>query len=367
MDSTEPAETATPAMPDGGTPPPGGPPTRPRAKVRRRTLLLAALGLTAGTVTLAEIESRANDDEPRKRVFTVPDGHARSVAFSPDGKTLVAGLSGVRGTGSTLRSWNVAKGTSTTPWPDEVEEVTKVAFSPDGRTLAVAGTLQTVLWNAAKPTGVALPLPALDLAFSPDGKTLATGGRDGAARLWDLATGTVTDTLTTEGMTVVNTVAFRADGYALATGSEDLTGSQVRLWDLQTLLSPTVDATLEAPHWQGFKPVAFPSAAYPYLMATGGDDGIVRVWDSVSGSLEATRTGHTGPVTAVAFSPDGDTLATGSEDRTVRLWDTSTLDVVPVDILTGHTGGVTSVAFSPDGRTVASASLDRTVRLWPNR
>ncbi|WP_329249136.1 WD40 repeat domain-containing protein [Streptomyces sp. NBC_01478] len=363
MDSTEPAETDTPATPAGGTPPPGGPPTRPRAKVRRRTLLLAALGLTAGTVTFAEIESRASDDDPRERVFTVPDGHARSVAFSPDGRTLVAGLSGVRGTGSTLRSWNVAKGISTTPWPDEVEEVTKVAFSPDGRTLAVAGTLQVALWNAAKPTGVALPLSALDLAFSPDGRTLATGGRDGAARLWDLATGTVTDTLTAKGMTVVNTVAFRSDGYALATGSEDLTDSQVRLWDLQALFSPTVDATLEAPHWQGFKPVAFQPVTY--LMATGGDDGIVRVWDSVSGTLQFTRTGHTGPVTAVAFSPDGDTLATGSEDRTVRLWDTSTLDVVPVDILTGHTDEVTSVAFSPHGRTVASASLDSTVRLWP--
>jgi WD40 repeat protein len=340
---------------------------KPPAKVRRRTLLLAALGVTAATVTFAEIESRADDDEPRKVVFTVPDGHAHSVAFSPDGRTLVAGLSGVRGISSTLRLWNVAKGTATTPWPDQVEDVTKVAFSPDGKTLAVAGALEVFLWNVADPTGVALPHPqlTLDLAFSPDGKTLATGGRDGAARLWDLSTGTVTATLTTEGMTLVNAVAFRANGYALATGSEDLTGGPVRLWDLQALIAPTVDATLEAPHWHGFKPVAFPPAGY--LMATGSADNVVRVWDSVSGTVEATLTGHTGPVTAVAYSPDGDTLATGSDDRTVRLWDTSSLDLVPLATLTGHTGKVTSVAFSPDGRTLASASLDRTVRLWPNR
>ncbi|MGW2569086.1 WD40 repeat domain-containing protein [Streptomyces sp. NPDC001537] len=364
MEAAEPAETATPATPTSATQPqPGQPPTEPRPKVRRRTLLLGALGLTAVTVTLAEMESRADDDEPRKIVLTVPDGHARSVAFSPDGKTLVAGLSGVRGINSTLRSWNLAKGTSATPWPDQFGEVTKVAFSPDGRTLAVAGAFQVSLWNVAKPTGVALPLSALDLAFSPDGKTLAAAGHDGTVRLWNLAIGTVTHTLTTEGMTVVNAVAFRPDGDALATGSEDLTDSQVRLWDLR---SPTNDATLKAPHWHGFKPVAF-SPSGGQLLATGGEDPLVRVWDSVSGHLWGTLTGHTGPVTAVAFSPDGDTLATGSDDMTVRLWDTSTLDLSPVDTLTGHTGKVTSVAFSPDGRTVASGSRDGTVRLWPNR
>lgn len=365
MDATEPAETGTPATPADKTPRPGGPPTRPRAKVRRRTLLLAALGLTAVTVTFAEIESRAGDGGARETVFTVSDGHAGSVAFSPDGRTLVAGLSEVRGISSTLRAWNLAKGTSTTPWPDQVEDVTKVAFSPDGRTLAVAGTLQVSLWNAARPTGVALPLPALDLAFSPDGRTLATGGRDGAARLWDLATGTVTDTLKTEGMTVVDAVAFSPDGYALATSSEDLTDSPVRVWDLQGLDSPTVDVTLETPRSRGFEPVAFPPSGH--LMATGGDDGVVRVWDSVSGALVAALKGHTGPVTTVAFSPDGETLVTGGDDGTVRLWDASSLDVVPVDTLTGHTGRVTSVAFAPDGRTVASGSLDGTVRLWRTR
>jgi WD40 repeat protein len=364
MDATEPAKTDTPATPTGGTPPqPGRPPTGPRAKVRRRTLLLAAVGLTAVTVMFAEIESRADDDEPRKIVFTVPDGHARSVAFSSDGKTLVAGLSGVRGIGSTLRSWNLAKGTSTTPWPDQVEEVTKVAFSPDGRTLAVAGTLQVSLWNVAKPTGVALPLPTLDLAFSPDGRTLATGGRDGAARLWALATGTVTDTLTPEGMTVVNAVAFSADGYTLATGGDDRSDSPVRLWDL---LDPIGDATLELPRGHGFKPLAFSPVGD--LLATGGADGVVRVWEAPeTDTAVATLTGHTGPVTAVAFSPHGDTLATGSDDKTVRLWDTSSFSVVPLSTLTGHTDKVTSVVFSPDGRTVASGSLDGTVRLWPRR
>ena len=77
-------------------------------------------------------------------------------------------------------------------------------------------------------------------------------------------------------------------------------------------------------------------------------------------------TGHTNIVPAMAFSPDGKTLATGSKDRTVRLW--SLADPAHPTLLgqplTGHTNDVDAVAFSPDGKTLATGSADRTVRLW---
>jgi serine/threonine protein kinase/class 3 adenylate cyclase/dipeptidyl aminopeptidase/acylaminoacyl peptidase len=72
--------------------------------------------------------------------------------------------------------------------------------------------------------------------------------------------------------------------------------------------------------------------------------------------------GHSGGVTAVAFSADGRLAATGSADRTVRLWDVGAARAIQV--LRGHAGNVTSVAVSPDGQWIASASLDRTVRIW---
>jgi WD40 repeat protein len=82
--------------------------------------------------------------------------------------------------------------------------------------------------------------------------------------------------------------------------------------------------------------------------------------------LGPPRTGHTDAVNAVAFSPDGRTLATGSADQTARLWNVSD-PTHPTPLsppLTGHTDSVTAVAFSPDGHTLATASNDHTARLW---
>jgi WD40 repeat protein len=74
-------------------------------------------------------------------------------------------------------------------------------------------------------------------------------------------------------------------------------------------------------------------------------------------------TDHTGGVSGVAFSPDGELLATTSQDETVRLWDVAT-GKPHGEPLTGHNGWVIKVAFSPNGELLASSSFDKTVRLW---
>ncbi|HET6868780.1 MAG TPA: PQQ-binding-like beta-propeller repeat protein [Solirubrobacteraceae bacterium] len=95
---------------------------------------------------------------------------------------------------------------------------------------------------------------------------------------------------------------------------------------------------------------------------------------SMIAALEAVQTaratglrgilhGHSDAVYAVAYSPDGRTLASASADHTIRLWSVANMTELGKP-LTGHTDTVFSVAFSPDGRTLASGSNDNTIRFW---
>ncbi|MER7705362.1 trypsin-like peptidase domain-containing protein [Kitasatospora sp. NPDC097605] len=97
-------------------------------------------------------------------------------------------------------------------------------------------------------------------------------------------------------------------------------------------------------------------------LATSGDDQTVHLWEVATGRTTATLTGHGDTVWAVAFSPDGKTLATASFDGTARLWDIGTRTTRTT--FKGHTGSVYSVAFSPDGKTLATGSADNAARLW---
>src|SRR5207302_1943292 len=76
----------------------------------------------------------------------------------------------------------------------------------------------------------------------------------------------------------------------------------------------------------------------------------------------STLQGHASGVWGVSLSADGQLLASGSQDGTVRLWEASTGRLLAT--LEGHSSGVGGVALSADGRLLASGGLDRTIRLW---
>jgi WD40 repeat protein len=126
-------------------------------------------------------------------------------------------------------------------------------------------------------------------------------------------------------------------------------------------------ATLEG-HTGGIYGVAI--AADGQLVASGGLDGTVRLWESSSGQLLATLHGHTSTVHSVCLSGDGGLLASGGFDGTVRIWDARLAcddDKRLLATLRGHSGAVHGVALSADGRLLASGSWDGTVRLWDAR
>jgi WD40 repeat protein len=147
------------------------------------------------------------------------------------------------------------------------------------------------------------------------------------------------------------------------------------------------------------------------LVASGGADGLVRVWSADAHALVATLEGHQGPITGLAFFPESRRLASSSRDGTIRIWrldgtsaprsdkpidlgagpildlqaalDGSTIAAAcgdgtvhviaigsqggpsgPARVLRGHTGPATCLAFSPSGRWLCTGSDDQTIRVW---
>lgn len=156
-------------------------------------------------------------------------GVVRSVAFSPDGKTLASGSDGVR-------LWDIATGQQVGRFKHGAF-IDAMAFTPDGKVLAAGGE-RAVLWEIA--TGRELRQLAgagmvPGLAISADGKLLATGGHDKIVRLWDVASGK--ELVKLEGHTgQVHAVAFSPDGRYLASGSED---TSILVWDvIGALIAP---------------------------------------------------------------------------------------------------------------------------------
>lgn len=97
------------------------------------------------------------------------------------------------------------------------------------------------------------------------------------------------------------------------------------------------------------------------LASAGGTDH-VRLWDAASGEPLRVLKGHEGDALTVAFSPDGHTLASGGSDGALRRWDVASGEPLPV--LGGHRGGARALAFSPGGQVLATGGDDGLIQMW---
>lgn len=249
-----------------------------------------------------------------------------SVVLSPDGTTIVGGSVDRK-----VHFWKAETGQykrhrienhihssihANRPKKSRLEFVTSAIYSPDGTIIASAINEYAIhLWNASTGQHINSCIGHTDfihsIAFSPDGNTIASASSDKTVRLWDVETGKQKSKLV--GHTdKVYSVAFSPDGKTIATGA-----------------------------WYG--------------------DSRVRLWDATTGSPKTVLGNHV-LVLAIAYSPDGSTLATSSS-KDLRLWNTST--GLLKNTFTGHTGRIDSITFSPDGNTIATNSrMDGTMILW---
>jgi hypothetical protein len=317
------------------------------------------------------------------RDFPGHAGPVTSVAFTPDGTSVVS-VSGWPTGDRTARVWEVATGkeirrfdtaampknSGTSGGREAPGEFFTVAIAPDGKHAVTGATGGAVcVWEIA--TGKLVrqfdkhTATVYDAAVSSRGDVALTGGRDSIGRLWNFSTGE--ELLQLAGhRTWIRAVAVSPDGKRALTGSYD---KVMRLWDLER--GEMVREFRSDQDW--IWDIALTPSGQTAACVSGTQ---VEMWDLESGQrLRAFTCADAGNGTAVDISPDGRLVISAGYDGKVRLWDTATGELL--ETYTGHRDWVWSVRFSPDGRQAISAGggrytatggteagVDFALRLW---
>jgi WD40 repeat protein len=249
----------------------------------------------------------------------------RSVAFAPDGGTILTCSYNHK-----ARLWDTASGRLLHEFAgqdassgqllhmlaEQQDWIMSVAFAPDGATLLTGSYGKTAsLWDASSCqllrefTGHHGAV--WSVAFSPDGHIILAGS-DNSVRLWDATSGQMLREIAVPGGSITS-VAFAPDSDTIFVRA----GNSVCLWDAA---SGQILREIAVPG--GVTSIAF--APDGTTLLTGSADYTVRLWDTASDQLLREFAGHGKSVTSVTFAPDGKTILTASDDNTARRWDIAT-------------------------------------------
>ena len=279
--------------------------------------------------------------------------------------------------GGDVRIWSVDKGAPIgNPLPrDGGVSYSGVAFDPSGRWLAASsagpnsGSIR--LFDAATHAVVRTfdgppNQDSLHVTFSSDGHRIAAGYADGTAWVWNVDTGARELVLPTGSGKAVNSVAFSAPGHPerslIATGGE---GGMVRIWDaMDGAPLGAVDSELGQVTDLAFDPTGA-------LAAAGGAGHGVQLFYPADGPGMVTAFTNNSPVWAIAWNPHFAELAVGDDGGTVKRWYFPTVDepnAIPSNLpLPGQLGVVFDVTYNDDGSRVAAGGVDGIVTIWKPR
>jgi WD40 repeat protein len=242
-----------------------------------------------------------------------------------------------------------------------------IALAAAGNLVASGGVDgQVQLWSPPqdKPLHtLKLAGPVRAVALSPDGKVLAATGDDPAVQLWDTATGKPGTKLT--GATDWGSaLAFSPDGKTLAGGSFD---GHWRLWEAGSGKKLQEGAAVAPPQPKMTPTPPSPVTAVAFgpdgkTLAVGSQDSQIYLFTVADGKFVRAIPGHGSAVTSLVFHPAGAVLASASKDRTLRLWNPANGQALKM--LEGHTAWAQGVTFLLQGTRLASVGADHTVRLW---
>ncbi len=288
----------------------------------------------------------------------------QSLALSPDGQFAAVGL---------RHAWSVWNVRTRTLVHRENRGALSVAFSPDGSRLFTADTEAVRIWSLPDWSELrVLPRNAAPFALSPDGSRLATTSR-GGVRLWNTADWTELRRLPG----AAGPMAFSPDGRTLAAnGRNGLTLWSGETGEVRARLADSANLFFLGGWWFGGGAMMAFSPDGKFFVAPQNRPSkrgvfVLNLWEVASGKAvgvmpeDPERTEHTGIVTALAFSPDGRTLATGSMDHSIRFWDFAARRRTVT--LHGHRNEVWALALSADGKTLISGGKDGSVNLWTSQ